>query len=117
KNVQLAKELIKYMLEPKVLNQYLKGGLGRWMLPVPELAKGDPFWFQQDPHCAAHGRLTLLGPTMPIYEVYNPAVAQVDADQPFSIAEYDVMKEGMAPEQAIDRRAVAIFAKYPLVAS
>src|SRR6516225_10216929 len=57
KNVQLAKELIKYMLEPKVLNQYLKGGLGRWMLPVPELAKSDPFWFQQDPHRAAHGRL------------------------------------------------------------
>ena len=120
KNVQLAKELIKYMLEPKVLNQYLKGGLGRWMLPVPELAKSDPFWFQQDPHRAAHGRLTLLGPTMPIYEVYNPAVAQFNADHAFSIAEYDVMKEGMAPEQAIDkafRRAVAIFAKYPLVAS
>ena len=105
------------MLEPKVLNQYLKGGLGRWMLPVPELAKSDPFWFQQDPHRAAHGRLTLLGPTVPIYEVYNPAVAQFNADHAFSIAEYDVMKEGMSPEQAIDKafkRAEAIFAKYPI---
>jgi multiple sugar transport system substrate-binding protein len=120
KNVQLAKEFIKYMLEPKVLNQYLKGGLGRWMLPVPEVTKSDPFWFQQDPHRAAHGRLTLLGPTMPIYEVYNPAVAQFNADHAFSIAEYDVMKEGMAPEAAIDKafkRAEEIFAKYPIVAS
>src|SRR6516162_9208797 len=118
KNVQLAKELIKYMLEPKVLNQYLKGGLGGWMLPVPELANTDPFWFQQDPHRAAHGRLTLLGPTMPIYEVYNPAIAQVNAEHAFSVAEYDVMKNGMVPEQAIDKafkRAEAIFAKYQIV--
>src|SRR5215472_9071089 len=64
------------------------------MFPVPELAKSDPFWFQQDPHRAAHGRLTLLGPTMPLYEVYNPAIAQFNADHAFSIAEYDVMKGG-----------------------
>jgi len=117
KNVQLAKEFIKYMLEPKVLNQYLKGGLGRWMLPVPELANTDPFWFQQDPHRAAHGRLTLLGPTVPIYEIYNPAAARFNADHAFSIAEYDVMKEGMTPEAAIDKafkRADEIFAKYPI---
>jgi len=44
-----------------------------------------------------------LGPTMPLYEVYNPAIAQFNADHAFSIAEYDVMKEGMGPEQAIDK--------------
>ena len=120
KNVQLAKEFIEYMREPKVLNQYLKGGLGRWMLPVPELAKSDPFWFEQDPHRMAHGRQTLLGPTMPISEVYNPAVAQVGAEHVFSVAEADVMINGMAPEAAVDKafqRTDEIFAKYPIAQS
>src|SRR5262249_11241219 len=105
------------MREPKVLNQYLKGGLGRWMLPVHELAKSDPFWLQQDPHRTAHGRQTLLGPTLPIYEIFNPAIAEVNAEHAFSTAEYDVLKLGMAPEGAIDKafkRAEAIFAKYPI---
>src|SRR6516164_3353288 len=117
KNLPLAKEFIKYMLEPEVLNEYLKGGLGRWMLPLPETAKGDAFWFEQDPHRAAHGRQTLLGPTMPIYEVYNPAVAQVNSEHVFSAAEFDVLNNGMAPEAAIDKafkRAEEIFAKYPI---
>ena len=117
KNLPLAKEFIKYMLEPKVLNEYLKGGLGRFMLPLPELAQSDPFWLHQDPHRAAHGRQTLLGPTMPIYEVYNPAIAQVNAEHVFSAAEFDVLNNGMAPEAAIDKafkRAEEIFAKYPI---
>jgi len=58
-----------------------------------------------------------LGPTMPFYEVYNPANAQANAEHIFSVAEFDVMNNGMAPEQAIDKafkRAEEIFAKYPI---
>ena len=58
-----------------------------------------------------------MGPTMPVYEIYNPAVAQFNADHPFSIAEYDVMK-GDGAEAAIDKafkRAEEIFAKYQIV--
>jgi len=40
---------------------------------------------------------------MPIYEVYNPAIAQVNGEHLFSVAMFDVMKEGMKPEQAIDK--------------
>ena len=43
KNVTVAKEFVKYMIEPEVLNKSLKGGLGRWILPMPEVAKSDPF--------------------------------------------------------------------------
>src|SRR5437899_1768791 len=43
KNVDVAKEFLKYAVQPKVLNEYLKGGLGRWV-PMPEIAKSDPFW-------------------------------------------------------------------------
>jgi hypothetical protein len=54
---------------------------------------------------------------MPIYEIYNPPVAELNAEHAFSVAMFDVMNKGMAPEQAIDkafRRAEEIFAKYPI---
>ena len=117
KNLAVAKEFIKYAVQPKVLNEYLKGGLGRWMVPVPEIAKRDPFWLKEDPHRTAYTQQTLLGPTLPIFEVYNPAIAQVNAEHLFSVAMFDVMKEGMAPEQAIGKafkRVEEIFAKYPI---
>jgi multiple sugar transport system substrate-binding protein len=117
KNVAVAKDFIKYAIQPKALNDYLKGGLGRWMIPVPELVKSDPFWMKEDPHREAYAKLTLLAPTMPIYEVYNPAIAQVNAEHLFSVAMFDAMNNGMAAEQAIDKafkRAEEIFAKYPI---
>jgi hypothetical protein len=84
---------------------------------MPEIAKSDPFWRKEDPHRTVHMQQAVFGPTSPIYEAYNPAIAQVNADV-FSIAEFDVMKEGMAPEAAIDKalkRAEEIFSKYPIV--
>ena len=117
KNVAPAKEFLKYAAQPKVLNEWLKGGLGRFMVPVKELAQSDPFWLQEDPHRKAYTELTLLGQLMPIYEVYNPAIAQVNAEHLFSVAMFDVINEGMAPEQAIDKalkRAEEIFTKYPI---
>jgi multiple sugar transport system substrate-binding protein len=100
-----------------VLNEYLKAGLGRWVLPIPEIAKSDPFWLKEDPHRTAYTQQTLLGPTIPFYEVFNPGIAQVNSEHLFSVAEFDVIKAGMAPEAAIDkafRRVEAIFAKYPI---
>src|SRR5215469_321547 len=117
KNVAAAKEFAKYMIQPQVLNQYLKAGLGRWMLPIPEIAKSDPFWFKEDPHRTAYAEQTLIKPTLPIYEAYNPATAQVGSEHVFMVAAFDVMNNGMAPEQAIDKafkRAEEIFAKYPI---
>jgi multiple sugar transport system substrate-binding protein len=117
KNVDAAKEFLKYAVQPKVLNDYLKGGLGRWAVPMPEIAKGDPFWFKEDPHRTAYATETLIDPTLPLYEAFNPAMAAVNSEHVFSIAMIDVMNNGMTPEQAIDKafkRAEAIFAKYPI---
>jgi multiple sugar transport system substrate-binding protein len=117
KNVVPAKEFLKYAAQPKVLNEWLKGGLGRFMLPIPELVQSDPFWLKEDPHRKAYAELTLLGPQMPIYEVYNPAIAEVNGEHAFSVAMFDVMNNGMTAEQAIDKafkRIEAIFAKYPI---
>ncbi len=104
-------------LRAPALNEHLKGGLGRFMLPVPEIAKSDPFWLKEDPHRTAYAQQTLLGPTLPIYEVFNPAMAQVNTEHLFSVAMFDVIKDGMASEAAIDKafkRVEAIFAKYPI---
>jgi len=117
KNVEAAKEFLKYAAQPEVLNEWLKGGLGRFMLPIPKLVQSDPFWLKEDPHRKAYAELTLLGPQMPIYEVYNPAIAEVNGEHLFSVAMFDAMNNGMTPEQAIDKafkRAEAIFAKYPI---
>ena len=91
KNITVAKEFLKYAVQPNVLNDYLKGGLGRWALPLPEIAKSDPFWFHQDPHRTAYAEETLISPTLPLYEAFNPAMAEVSAEHVFSIAMLDVM--------------------------
>jgi multiple sugar transport system substrate-binding protein len=120
KNVAVAKEFLKYGIEPTVLNDYLKGGLGRWMLPMPALAKSDPFWLDsKDQHISTYTKMALFHPTIPIYEAYTPAWAQVDTEHVFMLGAFDVMKAGMAAPAAIDKafaRLEAIFAKYPIVA-
>jgi len=120
KNAAVAKEFAKFIIQPKVLNEYLKAGLGRWMLPIPDIAKSDPFWFKEDPHRMAYGQQTLIDPTVPIYEAYNPAMAQVGAENVFMSAVIDVMKNGAKVEEAADKafkRAETIFAKYPIAQS
>jgi multiple sugar transport system substrate-binding protein len=117
KNVDVAKEFSKYMIQPKVLNEYLKGGLGRWALPIPEMVKSDPFWLKDDPHRTAYVEQSVIKPTIPIYEAYNPAVAQVGAEHVFMTAVFDFLNNGVAAEAAIDKafkRAEEIFAKYPI---
>src|SRR5499433_4019948 len=39
KNVAVAKDFLKYIIQPNVVNQYLKTGLGRWLPPYPEVVK------------------------------------------------------------------------------
>jgi multiple sugar transport system substrate-binding protein len=120
KNVELAKEFLKYTLEPKVLNEYLKGGLGRWAIPYPEIAKSDPFWIHSgDPHRTPYIEETLFGPRIPLYVAYSPAMAEVDAEHPLQLGLANVFAHGMAPEQAADqalKRVEQIFAKYPIQA-
>ena len=117
KNLTVAKDFLKYAVQPNVLNEYLKGGLGRWVIPMPEIAKADPFWFQEDRNRTAFAEETLTHPTVSLYQAFNPAYAQVDSEHVFSIAMLDVMTNGMTPEQAVDKafkRAEEIFAKYPI---
>jgi multiple sugar transport system substrate-binding protein len=117
-NVALAKEFIKYSIEPKVLNEYLKGGLGRWAIPYPETIKSDPFWLHSgDPHRLTYITQTMVTPTFPLYEAYNPAAAEVDSEHVFQQGWNDIINGGMTPAAAADKalkRVKEIFAKYPI---
>ena len=121
KNVEVAKDFIKYLIQPKVTNEYLKTGLGRWLPAFPDLVKSDPFWLDpKDPHVAAYTRQGVLDPTVPIYPVFNPGYAEANAQQIWGAAEADVIREGTTPQVAAEKalkRIGEILARYPIVAS
>src|SRR5262245_13222298 len=121
KNVEVAKDFIKYVIQPKVVNEYLKQGLGRWLPAMPDLVKNDPFWLDPaDPHRAAYAREGMLEPTVPNYPAFNPGYAEANAQQTWGTAAADVIREGMTPQAAADKalkRIGEILAKYPIAQS
>lgn len=117
KNVAVAKEFLKYFIQPKVLQEFIETGLGRWLPTMPELAK-TPFWENpKDPHLKGYIQQGLLGPTQPDYYVYNPAMAEVYAQHVYSKAMIAVAKKGAKAAEAVDvafKEIKEIFAKYPI---
>ena len=118
KNIEVAKDFAKYLIQPEVANAYLKGGLGRWLPAITELIKTEPFWLDpKDQHVAAYTQQGLLSPTIPQYPVYNPGYAEVEATQTWGLAAADVIREGMTPQAAAEKalnRIEQILAKYPI---
>ena len=116
KNVVIAKDFLKYLIQPKVCNEYLKTGLGRSTPCMPSIVKTDPWWFA-DPHRKPYTTQVLLEPTLPQYWVFNPAYAQVQTEHVWSQGWMDIIQNGMTPEAAADKafkRIEEIFAKYPI---
>ena len=117
KNVTVGKDFMKYFIRPEVMNANLKGGLGRWCPAIPQIVKDDPWWTDPklDPHRSQYVQATVLGPTLPNYVGFNPAVGQVNAEQLWGQCHADVIKNGMTPAQAVDKafkRAETIFNKF-----
>ena len=84
KNIAVSKDFLKYLIQPKVNNEYLKTGLARRVPAMPSIVKGDPWWLDPaDPHRVAYVKQALLGPTVPQLWVYNPAFAQVQNEHVF----------------------------------
>ena len=121
KNVAVAKDFLKYLIQPDVLNGYLKTGLGRREPPMPSIVKKDPWWLDpKDPHRVAYTTQVVLSPTLPPFWVFNPAWAQVESEHVWQEAWAQIMKDGVAPEAAAQKaakRTEEIFAKYPIVQS
>jgi multiple sugar transport system substrate-binding protein len=121
KNVEVAKEFMKFLIQPQVMNDYLKQGLGRWLPAYPSLVKSDPFWLDpSDPHRPNYVREGLIDETVVNYPVFNPGYAECNATQIWGSAEADVIRNGLTPEQAADKalkKMETILAKYPIVQS
>ena len=119
KNVAVAKDFLKYFIQPKVNNEWLKVGLGRNIPVMPSVAKNDPWWLA-DPHRKAYTEQGVLGQTVPAYWAFNPAYAEVQNTHVWSAAWADIMRNGMAAGAAAakaQRQIEAIFAKYPIAQS
>ena len=118
KNVEVAKDYLKYLIQPKVQNEWLKTGLGRSIPSMPAIVKNDHWWFD-DPHRAAYATQGLLSPTMPQFWAFNPAYAQVANEHTWSQGWLDIIQNGMTPQAAAEKaftRVEEIFAKYPIAA-
>src|SRR6266481_5492496 len=116
KNAEVAKDFLKYLIQPKVNNELLKTGLGRGIPCMPSIVKDDPWW-SADPHRKAYVEQGLLGPTLPQFWVFNPAYAQVQNEHTFMTGWMDIIQNGMTPQAAAEKafkRVEEIFAKYPI---
>ncbi len=118
KNVAVAKEFLKYLIQPKINNAYWKVALARYLPVFPSIVKDDPWWLDPtDPHRAVYVKQGLLGPTLPEFYVYNPAYAQVRNEHVWCEGWTDIMTGGMTPQAAAEKafkRVAEIFAKYPV---
>jgi multiple sugar transport system substrate-binding protein len=117
KNIDVAKDFMKFFMQPQVMNENLKAGLGRWVPVIPQIVKDDAWWTdtKTDPHRLPYVTEAVLNPTIPVYNGFNPAIGQVNAEQIWGQCHSDVIKNGMTPAAAVDRafkRAEAIFAKF-----
>jgi len=118
KNVETAKDFLKYLVQPSILNEYLKAGLGRNLPAMPAIVKDDPWWLDPaDPHRVAYVQQGALGPTVPTFWTSNPAYAQVQNEHVWAAAWADIISGGMTPQAAGEKafkRVEEIFAKYPI---
>src|SRR6266478_768522 len=118
KNVETAKDFLKYFIQPKVNNEWLKTGLGRNIPCMPSVVKDDPWWMKEDPHRVAYVQQGVLAPTVPAFWAFNPAYAQVQNEHSWSAGWMDIIQGGMTPQAAAEKaikRVEEIFAKYPIV--
>ena len=115
KGIDVAKDFMKYFMQPKVMNENLKGGLGRWFPTIHSLVKDDPWWLNSGEPCLKpYIEEGVLNPTLPVFEGYSPAWGQANAEQLWGQAHADVIKNGMKVSDAVDKafkRCNEIFSK------
>ena len=112
---ELAKEFLTYMLQPKVMSQYLKASGGR-NSPAMEPLWKEPFWSDlSDPHISTATKILTEGQTRPFYIAQNPAYSEVLRENVWGLALGRIIVDGISPEQAADEaiaRIEEIFAEW-----
>ena len=122
KNLAVAKDFAKYFMQPKVENEWMKGGVGRFVPVYPQEALNDPWWTKSGPpevmpHLAPVIEQGFKRPTLPEWHYYTPAWADVENEHVFQLALVDVATGKATVKEAADKafaRAEQIFAKYPI---
>ncbi|MFL5286663.1 MAG: extracellular solute-binding protein, partial [Rhodopila sp.] len=72
-NADAAKDFLRYLIQPQVVNNYLREAKGRWLPVMPSALQSDKYWLDpSDPHRSVAVRQGLQEPTMPWFYVYNP---------------------------------------------
>jgi multiple sugar transport system substrate-binding protein len=121
KRIEIAKDLQRFLLQPKVNGEFLKGGLGRWLPSMPEVALNDPWWTdpKRDSHVPPYVQHVLVNPTKPDYFAYNPAWAHVRSEHTFHVAFHDIVADNVPVKEAslkALKRVGEIFGKYQISA-
>jgi multiple sugar transport system substrate-binding protein len=122
KNVAVAKDFARYFMQPKVNNEWMKGGIGRFVPVYPHEALNDPWWTRTGPPEVVPHLIPMIEqgfkrPTLPVWYSYTPAWAQVENEHVFQVALVDVAQGRATLKEAVDKafaRAEQIFAKYPI---
>ena len=119
KNIAVAKEFQKFVITPEVNAEFTKGGLGRFLPVIAELATKDTWWTdpKRDPHVPPYVEQGLVSPTKPDYFAYNPAWAQVRSEHPLHVAFHEIVADGKSVKEASAKamkRIEEIFAKYQI---
>lgn len=116
KNKQIAKDFLGYLIQPEIINNYLKSAGGRY-LPAITTATKDSFWTNpQNPHIStATKTLTNEGQTRLFYSVRDPIYSSILEENVWGRALNSIAVDKISPEQAADKaiaRIKEIFAEW-----
>ena len=101
RNIEGAKDFLRYLLSEGRLGAYLEASLGRGLPTMPALLD-TPFWQDsKDPHRTA-AVAQLRQPVAPAYPNLNPKYGRVDEEAVWERAVHRVAADGLTPEQAAD---------------
>ncbi|WP_413162785.1 ABC transporter substrate-binding protein [Capilliphycus salinus ALCB114379] len=105
---EMAKEFLKYFVQPEVINEYLKTSGGR-NLPVHKPLWDDPFWSNpSDPHLSKAVEILTESQTIPYSSVVNPAYSLVYQSNIWGQALDKILVEGQPPEKVTDEAIAEI---------
>jgi multiple sugar transport system substrate-binding protein len=98
-----AKSFLAYLVQPNILNRFLKAAYGRF-LPVTTQLQQDPFWLDPaDPHISTVATTIAEGRTRPFNNVLNPAYGVFLEENVWGQVLHQMAVENLSAEAAADR--------------
>ncbi|NEQ31396.1 MAG: carbohydrate ABC transporter substrate-binding protein, partial [Leptolyngbya sp. SIO4C5] len=114
-NQAAAKDFLAYLIQPEVLNTFLKSSYGRFSPPTNAIAQ-DAFWLDPaDPHISIVNRTLTAGRVQVLENVQNPAYGVFLEENVWGQVLEQMVTEDLGAEQAADRaiaRLQEIFANW-----